>query len=241
MSTIDTIVNALLRSRLQTDEYETLRDSHWAVNGSRVATVQRVVSSSSETFGVAPTNTYASGMTDLRILQRMEHQLNRTRVDAQRQMTHLPADTVLTVMMFNVDVTGDDIVVYNGERYRPAIRGLHRVREAYTLSGASLDISGDGLYDPMILGCGLSVKPSTAITFTLTLTDITGTEYTSDEITFAADCTLESYSIVTVDGGRVVIAEVTGATLIDGTVGNGEVLLSPDIPFVCEMNLRRLT
>lgn len=241
MSVLGRTINELLRSRLRTDRHVLLSELHWQQGGCLTASVERTVSSTSETYGVAPTDVLTSGLTDLRMLKRTEVTVRRRRSDAQHQIAQLPADTTVTAMFFNVAVTEDDIVVYDGERYRPSIRGVPRAREAFLLAGESLEVSGVGLRDEMVLGCGLVVKPEGAITFTLEITDISGEDVTSDEITFGADCKLEDYTIVTVDGGRCIVADVTGTTLVSGTVGSGQIILSPDIPFSCQCDMRRLT
>jgi len=213
---------------IRSDKHVKKFDELWRLCGSYTASIKRLISSTSGSVGVPPTNLYASGLTDLRAIPG-----SLFTASPRREDTPYPTDVLRSMEFFNIELTKSDIVTFAGRDYNVIETALDGgVVKAYEISGETFTLSGDGPPAPSCLACGLSVKPSSSITFALAYVDADGVSRTSADIVFGADCKLEDYeSVVTASGVQHSITSVTAVVDAAGTIGSGLLYLSAQLPF----------
>ena len=219
------------------DRFNVMFNDLWKLTGAPTATVKRLISSTSASVGVPPTDLYASGLTGLRVIAKTTSSVApRVRnTDAS-----LPDTPLLPLTFFNFAPSTSDVIEFRGKSYSPSKLSGTTPQHLYTLSGEALTLAGQAPPTPTVLCCGLSIKPETAITLTITFVDQEGQTKTSDIIEIATDAKLQDYYPILVNSALVSIKSVTSATLVSGTVGAGTIYISPGLPFLCHAFLVQL-
>lgn len=215
--------SAAIRNERHTIEFSEL----WTLTGSHVASVKRLLSSASDGPGIPPSNLYASGLTDLRVIPGASF-LGQP----SREATPYPTMLLRWLEFFNIELSKSDLIILDSRKFNIIeLTAKSPPCKSYEITGDSFTLSGGGPPAPLALACGLSVKPSGSVTFKLTYIDSDSVSRISDSITFPADCKLQDHHPIMTSGVQLAIAQVTSVIETSGTMGAGSIYLSAHLPF----------
>jgi hypothetical protein len=199
----------------------------WEVSGARHIDIKRLASSTSAGVGQTPTDTHASGLTNLRAI--IGSPFDR----AQRPgPVEYPATQLRWIELFNIELHISDLIIIDDVTYNIlSISKTAPLTKCYYISGAAFTLTGNAPATVSRLCCALSAKPDTAISFKLTYLDYGSVVRSSDLITFPADCTLDEFHIIVANAVAFPIQSISAVIDVSGTMGSGSLYISAHVPF----------
>jgi len=199
------------------------------IKGWQKASIRRLIESDSPGVGLPPTDAYASGLVDLKVCAST----------VPSELCDGPiASTTNAAMRFefwNVEVFLGDEVLFDGDAYD--VRQIEDktpsvlLGSVETQSGVVVLKPNDAPEEPVAAMCVVSTKPAGQVSFKLEYTDENDEANVSDAITFAADCTVGDFQVITSGGEEAVVASVQDIAEFDGELGGGVLRIADNCPF----------
>lgn len=198
------------------------------LRGWPTASVRRLVSSKSDGIGMAPTDVYASGLTDLPVIAK----LHPTGEDEGPIAS--TTRTSMSFEFFNVEVIPGDEIVFEDRVYRVTdalgqTTSLVLGEVSYQSGTVVLDRKAPP-EEPVGVRAVVRTKPAAEVSFKVEYADQNGEEVVSDPMLFPGGCSVGDWVTATKDGKPARISEVLSIEEFAGELGAGVLRLSDDCP-----------